>query len=48
MYKRLVTTEKSVKKKGVQSSYDEVFVRYLEKSYIRKVSKTEMKETKLA
>ena len=31
VYIRLVTTDKSVKKKGVQSSYNEVFVEYLER-----------------
>ena len=45
-YKRLVTTERSVRKKGVQSKYNEVFVKYLGKNYIRKVSKPESKDTK--
>ena len=45
-YKRLVTTERSVRKKGVQSKYNEVFVKYLGKNCIRKVSKPESKDTK--
>ena len=45
-YKRLVTTEKSIRKKEIQVQYNQVFEKYSEKKYIQKVSKQNLKETK--
>ena len=45
-FKRLVATEKSIIKKGVDKQYNEIFEKYVEKQYISKVSKHENHQTK--
>ena len=45
-YKRLVSTEKSIIKKGVEKQYNEIFEKYEEKQYIKKVSGQDRQKTK--
>ena len=45
-YKRLITTEKSIKRKQIQEPYSNIFNQYSKKGYIQKVSQQNLKETR--